>query len=83
MFEAILVICFERLPGKNKVIRREYAIEDSKSGRELSRDREWSMCFRPGLKVDMSMGFKQNQPATSCPSCQTESNAAETAAIQW
>lgn len=83
MFETILAKRFERLPGKNKVIRKEYAIEESKSGRELARDWEWSRCFRPGLKVNMSMVFKQNQPISTCPGCQSETKAADTAMIEW
>jgi hypothetical protein len=83
MFETILVKRFEHLPGKDKVVRKEYAIEESRSGRELTRNREWSMCFRAGQKVDMSMVFKQKQPATTCPGCQAETQAADAAIIQW
>jgi hypothetical protein len=83
MFETILIKRFEKLRGRTKVLRKEYAIEDSRSGQELNRRREWSMLFRPGQKVDMSIIFKQSNTSTSCPGCQTESRAACDSVTEW
>jgi hypothetical protein len=83
MFDTILAKRFEQLPGQNKVRRKEYALEDHQSGQELNASKQWSLCFRPGQKVDMSMIFRQNQASTSCPGCKTESHLADISTIEW
>jgi hypothetical protein len=83
MFEVVLVKRFEKLKGHQKVLRKEYAIEDSRSGREVSSKKEWSMCFRPGQKVNMAMVFKQSQAITSCPGCKTEADSTGESSTQW
>jgi len=83
MFETLLTKRFEKLQGYKKVLLKEYAIEDSRSGREISDKKEWSMCFRPGQKVDMSMVFKQSEASTSCPGCRTESESTNESVTEW
>jgi hypothetical protein len=83
MFHTILAKRFEALPGNSKVGRREYVIEDHRSGKEFAMNRAWAMCFRPGQKVDMSMVFTQNMKTTSCPGCRTESRVADNELVQW
>jgi len=83
MFETILAKRFEKLKGHQKVLRKEYAIEESRSGRELNKMEDWNLCFRPGLKIEMSMIFKQTKASTSCPGCQTESESAGGSVTEW
>jgi hypothetical protein len=83
MFHAILAKRFEALPGRSKVSRGEYVIEDSRSGKEFAMNRAWSMCFRPGQKVDMSMVFTENIKTTSCPGCRTESRVVGNELVRW
>lgn len=72
MLDTILLKRFEKLPGRKKVMRREYAIEESVTGKEFDRKREWALCFRPGQKVGMSMLFDSNPVLeVSCPRCKT------------
>ncbi|PVH74770.1 hypothetical protein DL98DRAFT_519012 [Cadophora sp. DSE1049] len=78
--DTILSIHFKKLPGYRKVLRREFAIEDSVSGKTLNRDAEWSMSFRPGKKADMSMLFQTAGAAASCPGCKT---AVEGSTKEW
>jgi hypothetical protein len=84
MLEIVLIKRFEKSPGHAKVLKGEYAIEDSLTGKDFTSNREWSMCFRPGLKVDMSMVFTDAIASeTSCPRCKTVINAPDNVQIQW
>ncbi|KAF4633139.1 hypothetical protein G7Y89_g4976 [Cudoniella acicularis] len=83
MFDMILSERFEKHPGHWKVQRREYAIEGDATRRELSRPSEWSMCFRPGQKVDMSVLFSENDGSGNhCLRCRTKSEALSEAKFQ-
>ena len=83
MLEAMLTKRFEKHPGHSKMLRREFAIEDI-TGRELSRTTEWSMCFRPGQKIDMSMVFQETSVNSNhCPRCGTQSAASSEIRTQW
>lgn len=59
MFDMIISKRFEKHRGHTKIQKREYAIEEGITGREVSRVSDWSMCFRPGQKVDMSVIFPE------------------------
>ena len=73
MFDTWLPMYFEEshFPGARNVARREFAIEDNITGKALTRDREWSNCFLPGKKADMSMLFQTANATSSCPGCKT------------
>lgn len=83
MLDMIITKHFEKHPGYQKIQQREYAIEDGLSGKELSRASDWTNCFRPGLKVDMSVIFKEKSTANHCPRCQTPSRASSEVRTQW
>jgi len=84
MLETILVKRFETSPGHTKVLRREYAIEDSATGRDFERKRDWNMCFRPGQKVDMSMTFPDaGRSSSSCPGCGKVAESLDNLQIKW
>ena len=84
MFDMILSERFKKHPGHRKVQRGEFAIEEDITGRELSREWDWCMCFRPGQKIDMSMVFSDlDNTSNRCPRCKTESAASAEVRTQW
>ncbi|KAL8367142.1 hypothetical protein RB599_010234 [Gaeumannomyces hyphopodioides] len=60
------------LKGYEKVLSRQYALEDDCSGRDLDRSRPPKAWLRRGMKVNMSMVFVTGQHLTrdQCPRCQ-------------
>jgi hypothetical protein len=84
MFHTVLTCHFEKRPGHLKVLRNEYALQDSLSHRDLNPKTEWPLCFRPGQKVEMSMVFlSPDSSGSACPGCQTVSDIKENVEIQW
>jgi hypothetical protein len=84
MFEDILVSRFRSLPGSKKVLRGEYAIEDSSTRITVTKEQPWSTFSKPGLKVDMSMIFKDfGKPDVVCPKCDTASKEKKGILVQW
>ena len=84
MFDMILIKRFEKRPGHQKMLRREFAIEEGHSGRELSRSRNILFSLRPGEKIDMSMIFQDNTgKANHCPRCGADTAEASGLRIQW
>jgi hypothetical protein len=83
MFETVLTKRFEKLKGYKKVLRKEYAIGDGRSGQEVNNKQEWSMCFHPGQRAVMSMIFKQSKASTSCPGCLTNYESTNERVIEW
>ncbi|KAH8654567.1 hypothetical protein BGZ60DRAFT_435693 [Tricladium varicosporioides] len=73
-FDDVLETHFRLLPGTRKVARREYSIEDSATCTEFSRNHPWVSYCKPGIKIDMSMVFKDiNKLNATCPKCNTVS----------
>ena len=87
MFNMILSKRFENHPGYQKVAKGEFAIEESLSGMEVHREWNWSQCFRPGQKVDMTMVFSASpyldMAADCCPRCKTKISATVGSRAQW
>jgi hypothetical protein len=84
MFDMILAKRFEKHPGHVKIQRREFAIEEGSSGEELNRRVDWSICFRPGQKVDMSVVFQEGSgDQNQCPRCRKRSQLSSEVRIQW
>jgi len=84
MFDMIITKRFEKHPGHGKVLKGEFAIEEDATGRELSRKSDWSLCFRPGQKVDMSMLFSELESnSNECPRCRTKSSTSLETRTQW
>ncbi|PMD65619.1 uncharacterized protein K444DRAFT_625172 [Hyaloscypha bicolor E] len=83
MFDLILAKRFEKHPGHIKVQHKEFVIEEGSSGKEVSRMTDWSMCFRPGQKVDMSVVFQERSADSNhCPRCKTRSELSSEVRIQ-
>lgn len=77
MFDTILSGLFKNQPAaQRKIQRKEFAIEEADTGRDVNRTWELDMSFRPGQKVDMSMIFPANDSnVNTCPRCKTVSTA--------
>ena len=84
MLDMILLKRFEKRPGHQKILSGEFAIEDGTSGRDVSRENEFAVCFRPGQKIDMSIIFSDlDANSNHCPRCGTKSEASAEARTQW
>ena len=84
MLDIILAKRFEKHPGHRLVESGQFAIEENITGREFIRTSDWSMSFRPGQKVDMSVHFPDTEAKSShCPRCQTKSAASSDVRAQW
>ncbi|EJT69035.1 hypothetical protein GGTG_13432 [Gaeumannomyces tritici R3-111a-1] len=73
------------LKGKEKVRKKQYALEDHCSGRDLDRSRPLAQWLRRGMKVNMSMVFrvtKQGLTGSQCPRCHTTVVATEGRTVQ-
>lgn len=71
-FQAVLQVRFTHL-GYNKVKRREFALQDTVTRKELLNTTPIAVCLMPGQKIDMSMIFQDQseRPSNTCPHCQT------------
>ncbi|RYO92152.1 hypothetical protein DL762_001810 [Monosporascus cannonballus] len=65
-FYGLLEHYFEDKKGHPMVLRREYALEENCSGKDIDHSLPWSASFRRGMKVNMSMVFT-NVPVESAP----------------
>jgi hypothetical protein len=84
ILDLILQERFEERPGHQKVLKGEFAIEEGITGQDISRENEFSMCFRPGQKIDMSMIFSDLDASSNhCPRCGAKSEASAEARTQW
>jgi hypothetical protein len=83
-FHQMLVHRFQGLRGLKMVLRNNYALEDSLSGRDIDRSLPLKSSLRRGMKIDMSMVFASTAVITgSCPRCQIIVDAVEDVSIQW
>ncbi|KAJ2985684.1 hypothetical protein NUW58_g5402 [Xylaria curta] len=74
---------FKGRKGHEMVVRREYALEESASGRDLDSARPLHLCLRRGMKINMSMIFQTAEIVIgACPRCGTESDAPEGVTVQ-
>lgn len=84
MLDTILLKRFEKRPGHQKILKGEFAIEEGTTGRDVTREHEFCMCFRPGQKIDMSMVFSDlDANSNHCPRCGTRSEALAETRTQW
>ncbi|RSL64865.1 hypothetical protein CEP51_013081 [Fusarium floridanum] len=80
-----LLICwrFEGENGYEMVMRRDYALEESASGRDLDLNRPLHLCLRRGMKINMTMIFQIPKSLSgACPRCMTEIDAPEDITVQ-
>ncbi|WAO84146.1 Hypothetical protein NCS54_00135200 [Fusarium falciforme] len=75
---ALLSCHFKGQNGHEMVMRREYALEESASGRDLDPERPLHLCLRRGMRINMSMIFQTAERLSgACPRCRTETAAPE------
>ena len=82
-FENILTSHFRTLLARGKVLRREYATEDSATRSTFSRSQPWSTFSKPGRKIDMSMIFRNAGNTVVCPKCNAISKENEGYLVEW
>jgi hypothetical protein len=83
VLESVLEARFHNIPGERKIKRREYALQDRSSQRDIQRNASFNSCFLPGGKVDMSMVFKQRHSEAHCPGCGKECCQGAAASSKW
>ncbi|KAE9374276.1 hypothetical protein N431DRAFT_556622 [Stipitochalara longipes BDJ] len=69
-FEATLLGHFRNVPGRKKIMRKEYAFKEHRSQTEIDTSRPYEEFFRPGHRIDMSMIFRRFGIGNVCPACQ-------------
>jgi len=73
MFHGFLELSFRGLPGHQKVLSRDYSINDEESQKDIT-STEWVENITPGRLVAMSVLFRHhmdNAFKSKCPSCKT------------
>jgi hypothetical protein len=86
--ESILEVRFRHIQGHKKIIQKQYGLQDGATKREVERSRAWQSAFLPGQRVEMSMVFHSEEPASSdfnnatCPGCQTTTKGSTDSDIQ-
>lgn len=62
--------------GREKIIRKEFALEDIKTKREIDLSKPWDTLFYPGMHVGMDMIFVDTELTNknTCPACCTDSS---------
>ena len=68
-FDAIMEVRFRELHGYRKILNKEYALQDSRTGRDISRQRPWDGAIVNGQQLHMGMIFKSETFPHSCPGC--------------
>ncbi|KAL1607942.1 hypothetical protein SLS60_002881 [Paraconiothyrium brasiliense] len=78
---AVLEVRFQGKPGLKKVLKKEYAIQNRATRKDVDVSQNWESTFLPGLWFDMDMIFQEVQEEGSndptgdtCPRCQARSN---------
>ncbi|KAL6364619.1 hypothetical protein LRP88_02022 [Fusarium phalaenopsidis] len=74
---------FKGRNGYDMVLKREYALEESSSGRDLDTNRPLHFCLRRGMKINMSMIFNASTVVTgACPRCNLVTDVPEDVTVQ-
>ena len=86
-FYAVLTTRFEGLPGHDKIERREFALQERVTSREISSNEPWEIAFRPGVSVCMSLVFQRDAKTADsqshCPYCGNISEKETTDDVHW
>lgn len=88
---AVLEIQFRGMQGMKKVLKREYALQDRATKKDIDLSHKWERIFLPGKWVNMSMIFNELAGTTqrdsistdNCPGCQAPSNQPPGLEIIW
>ncbi|KAH7254936.1 hypothetical protein MRS44_016409 [Fusarium solani] len=74
---------FKGRNGYDMVLNRQYALEESSSGRDLDTNRPLHFCLRRGMKINMSMIFNASTVVTgTCPRCNKVTDVPEDVTVQ-
>lgn len=75
---------FKKRKGYDLVVKRQFALEESCSGKDLDQTLPLNACLRRGMKINMSMIFVNVQILKGfCPRCKIETDAPEETTVQW
>jgi hypothetical protein len=83
VFEKVMDGRFLDLPGRKKLKRQEYALQDQDATANLERSQPFEACFIPGRTVGMCFNFEKSFPANACPKCEKETDTAASSTTQW
>ena len=74
---------FEEI-GYEKILNREYALEDLKTKRQINLSRDWQTQLYPGMYLGMDMIYERHEDQLlNCPGCQSECIGATDDDIKW
>ena len=66
------------------VVQRKYALEESITGKDITRSLPWRASIRRGMKIDMSMVFLGTFIISgSCPRCKAVVDVPEDVKVEW
>lgn len=66
------------------VLRQDYALEESASGRDLDTKVPLHYCLRRGMKINMSMIFRATENMIgACPRCHRIADTPENTTVKW
>ncbi|RSL90954.1 hypothetical protein CEP51_000518 [Fusarium floridanum] len=83
VFYGLLAGHFKGRSGYDMVLKREYALEEGSSGRDLDTNRPLHFCLRKGMKINMSMVFDAATViAGACPRCNMVADVPEGVTVQ-
>lgn len=89
-FLGVIESRFQGKQGENKVRKKEYALQNRATGKDVSIVEHWESVFLPGLWFDMDMIFQvflddvvEDPTADICPRCHEKSNQLPELRIKW
>jgi hypothetical protein len=88
-FQAVMEIRFQEKQGLRKIRRKEYALQEIATGREVDLSLAFEDAFLPGQRIAMSFVFKRNsmeqstQSLAHCPRCNTLSEQSTNVDALW
>jgi hypothetical protein len=88
-FHAVMEIRFQGKQGLRKILRKEYALQETATGRDVDMSLDFDDAFLPGQKIAMSFIFKRhfaeqsNQNLAHCPRCNTLSEQSTNSDVLW
>jgi len=83
VFEKVMDGRFLDPPGRRKLERQEYSLQDQDATADLERSQPFETCFIPGRMVGMCFNFEKSFPANACPKCKKETENPASSTTQW
>jgi hypothetical protein len=87
---AVLQVRFQGMPGSKKVLKKEYALQNRATGKDVDVTQRFEGVFLPGVWYNMSMIFqivqseeKEDVEQEACPRCGEKSNQPQGLKIKW